>query len=124
MAVLRAADNPFAASACIERMTRLLEAAVRGGSADINSAALCKRFTDVYFGLERVLDGMEGKLVLQQRLTEIAPHAAEPGVDELSKSVWSHAKRMQRRQAERWGPGWPPRVPNRLGAQPGGVQSL
>jgi len=70
--------NPFEASLCLRRTKRVLVAACKTGPDGlVTSKELQKPYGEVFFALERVLDGDEGVGTFSARLQDVQPHIAE-----------------------------------------------
>jgi len=70
--------NPFEASLCLRRTKRVLVAACKTGpDVLVTSKELQKSYGEVFFALERVLDGDEGMGTFSARLQDVQPHITD-----------------------------------------------
>ncbi|KAL6046306.1 hypothetical protein QOT17_022275 [Balamuthia mandrillaris] len=84
--------NPFAGSACLLRVKSALASVCRG--TEVTTLQLSKRYGEILFALERILEGGDGLDLLQQKLSDIQPHAmlTQRAYDSLipgHKEAWS-----------------------------------
>ncbi|KAF2071997.1 hypothetical protein CYY_006686 [Polysphondylium violaceum] len=70
LAISQANDNPYEGSVYLVRVKRVLWTV----SKELLIHNIMKKYTEVYFALERVLFGEDGVDVLTQRINEIQPH--------------------------------------------------
>jgi len=70
LAISQANDNPYEGSVYLVRVKRVLWTA----SKELLVHNIMKKYTEVYFALERVLFGEDGVDVLTQRINEMQPH--------------------------------------------------
>ncbi|KAN0015974.1 hypothetical protein ACTFIU_005924 [Dictyostelium citrinum] len=70
LAISQANDNPFEGSIYLARAKRVLWSV----SKDFTTTQINKKYTEIYFALERVLFGEDGVEVLSQKISEVSPH--------------------------------------------------
>jgi len=94
-------SNPFDGSVCLRRMKRVLVAACKNGTDGlVTSKELQKGYGEVFFALERVLDGEEGVTTFASKLQEVQPHSIENPIEHSRHAILNAAKNWKEAQEE------------------------
>ncbi|EGG25413.1 hypothetical protein DFA_03662 [Cavenderia fasciculata] len=77
LAISQANDNPYEGALYLARAKRVLLAV----SKELTEVQIQRKYSEVYFALERVLFGEDGVEVLTQRLSDVQPHSISNRID-------------------------------------------
>jgi len=96
MAVNSVEDNPFELDFYVQKMKSLLISICKG--LDVTTNAISRRYGEIFFALEKVVQGEDGSDVLNQKALEISPNSGtktayvpgNPGAEQAWKNAISN----------------------------------